>query len=87
MLELLYPFRSKAAPEFTVIPLATPLSTPTSCNVLLAVTETEPVDPDRVVGIKVVKGFWLELATLMINEPLSVTEPVPSEPTPVAFPI
>ena len=86
LLELLYPFRSKAAPELTVMPLATPLSTPTSLSVLLAVTEIEPVDPDTVVGIKVVKGFWLELATLMIKDPLSVTEPVPSEPTPVAFP-
>ena len=85
LLALLWPFKSKAAPVLTVTPLETPLSVPTNCKVLLASTVMEPVDPNTILGNDVVTGLEIELATLMMSAPLSVTAPVPSEPVPDRF--
>ena len=67
-------------------PAPTPLSVPTNLSVLFALTVIEPVEPLSTLGRSVVIGLALEAATLITTEPLSVTKPVPSEPTPVAFP-
>ena len=85
LLALLWPFKSKAAPVLTVIPLAAPLSVPANCTVLLAPTVIEPLEPETMLGNAVVTGLDTELATLMMSEPLSVTAPVPKEPVPERF--
>jgi len=87
LLELVYPFRSRAEPEFTVTPFATPLSVPTNFNMLLASTVIDPADPDTMLGKEVVTELALELATLMTIEPSSVTVPEPKVPVPDALPI
>ena len=46
----------------------------------------EPEDPLMMLGNKVVFGLALELATLIIKAPLSVTPPVPKLPVPAALP-
>ena len=87
LLALLKPFRSKAPPVLTVDPLATPLSAPINFKVLLAFTVIDPVDPAVMLGKSVVFGVALELATLTITVPLSVTTPAPRVPVPAALPI